>query len=86
MGGVPFSPSIPERPHMRHKISDMLSSVRLVLPILYETVLDNGATWATACGPADAKNSCALLQGILDQAPGPNSAYTLMPQSAASCT
>jgi len=71
---------------MSHKISDVLSSARLVLPILRETVLDDGATWATVRGPADAKDSRALLQGILDRAPGPNSAHAPMPQCAASCT
>ena len=51
--------------------------------LLLETVLDDDAIWAIARGPADAKNSFALLQGTLDQAPGPNPAYTPTPQCAA---
>lgn len=68
---------------MRHKTIDVPSSAPLALPILRETVLEDGATWATARGPADAEDRCALLQGLLDQAPGPHPAYAPMPQCAA---
>jgi hypothetical protein len=68
---------------MSHKIIDVLSSAHLILLLLREIVLDDDAIWAIARGPADAKNSFALLQGTLDQAPGPNPAYTPTPQCAA---